>query len=90
MLQGIRTTKATREQVRDFCRGRKAWNTHMPTMRDVKRIYKKHPETVMMACTRKGAAILNDLSLEVKYPRRKPIAVLPGDPESNPENYDSG
>ena len=90
MLQGIRTTKATKEQARGFCRGKKAWNTHMPTARDVKRVFKKHPGTVMMTCTRKGAAILNDLSLQVKYPRRKPIVILPGDPAANPENYAAG
>jgi hypothetical protein len=90
MLQGIRATKATKEQVRDFCRGRKAWNTHMPTKRDIERLLKKHPSTVMMSCTRKGAAILNELCMQVKYPRRKPIVTLPGDPESNPDNYATG
>ena len=43
----------------------------------------------MMTCTRRGAATLNSLCLKALYPKRSPKATLPGDPDSNPLNYQS-
>jgi hypothetical protein len=90
MLEGIKQSAPTKKQLQDFCRRRKAWSTAMPTERDMRRLLKKHPNTVMMTCTRKGAAYLNNLVNRVKHPRKEPLIVLPGDPESNPENYRQG
>jgi ATP-dependent exoDNAse (exonuclease V) alpha subunit len=56
----------------------------------MRRILRTYPHTTMLAVTRRGAAELNKLALQVKYPRRPPLATLSGDIESNPENYAEG
>ena len=86
MLQGIRSSVPKRMLLQDFCRARKAWGAR-PTLSDVRRVLKRHPKTTMMTCTRKAATELNRLALASKYPRRPPLATVPGDPESNPTNY---
>ena len=86
MLQGIRSSMPKRKLVQDFCRARKAWGAR-PTLSDVRRVLKRHPKTTMMTCTRKGASELNSLALATKFPRRPPLATVPGDPESSPDNY---
>ena len=42
---------------------------------------------MIMTCTRKGAMAINECALQAFYPRFPPRAVLPGDVESNPNNY---
>ena len=86
MLQGIRATLPKKALLQDFCRARKAWGAR-PTLSDVRRVLKRHPKTTMMTCTRRAATELNNLALASKYPRRPPLATAPGDPESNPANY---
>ena len=44
--------------------------------------------TSMLAVTRRGAALLNELSVDTKFGKKKPLAIIKGDMESNPENYD--
>ena len=44
----------------------------------------------MVTCTKKKAARLNELVLQLKRPRNEPWAALPGDVEVNPDNHDSG
>ena len=46
--------------------------------------------TTMVTCTKKKAARLNELVLQLKHPRKEPLAALPGDIEVNPDNYDAG
>ena len=67
---------------------KKAWPGNEPRMEDIRRILIAHPETELLAVTREGAAILDDLALQAKFPRRQPLTVIPGDVESNPANYD--
>ena len=74
------------ELLQDFCRARKAWGRR-PVLAGVRRVLKRHPKTTMMTCTRRAACELNDLVLASKFPRRAPLAIVPGDPESNPSNY---
>ena len=86
MLQGIRTTMPKKALLHDLCRGRKAWGRR-PTLIEVRRVLKRHPKTTMMTCTRRAATELNHLAIAAKFPKRAPLVTVPGDPESNPENY---
>ena len=93
MLGALRTSRPAegresgKVRVEDIMRDRRAWPGHEPEVPSVRRILNQHPDTTMLACTRRGAATLDDLCLQAKYPRRQPVAVLDGDIESNPENY---
>ena len=87
MLDRIRCAQPGPRLVKDFCKAHKAWGAK-PTVKDVRRVLKRYPKTTMLTCTRKASTTLNTLALASKWPRRMPIVVLDGDPESNPENYD--
>lgn len=43
-----------------------------------------------MANTRLGAAKINSLALQAKHRKKVPLVILPGDVESNPDNYHRG
>ncbi|MCP4239092.1 MAG: hypothetical protein GY772_00860, partial [bacterium] len=76
--------------VPQIMRGGRAWRGNEPAVQDIRRVLMRHPHTTMLAVTRRGAGLLNDLALQAKFPRREPLAVLPGDVEANPENYAGG
>ena len=40
--------------------------------------------------SRAGACEINELVMQVKFPRKAALATLPGDMESNPANYERG
>ena len=92
ILNSIRTARPegeawTRIQ-RDFLRYNKAWHPHHePTVADVRKILNKYPHTTFLACTRKGANLLDDLCTQAMFPKREPLAVLEGDIDSWAENY---
>ena len=96
LLHALRTAKPAATcnpdvvAVPDIMRGRRAWTGNAPTVADVRRILIRHPNTTFLAVTRAGAALINDLAVQAKYPRRRPIAVVEGDVEANPENYVRG
>eukprot|EP00973_Karenia_brevis_P018345 2516761-Karenia_brevis.AAC.1 len=71
----------------DVCRRHKAWNTAEPTPYDIKKLYEKHPNTKLLACTREGERILNDLALSAHFPDREPICTIDGDVKQNVANY---
>ena len=73
--------------VGEIVRGRKAWRGAKPTVDDVRKLWLKYPQTTMLTVSRRGSALLNDLTIQAKFPRREPLAVVNGDIESNPENY---
>ena len=56
----------------------------------MRRLLLKYPETTMLAISRTGADTLNRLCVEAKFEYAMPLAGLPGDPESYPENYIQG
>ena len=74
---------------RTFLRKQKAWAGNEPTMEDIRQLLIKHPSTTMLAVSREGANLLNDLAVQAKYPRRAPLITVAGDIESNPANYDA-
>ncbi len=71
----------------DLCRGRKAWKGHAPNKQDIASLLASHPDTTFMTITRAGANLINELAVKALYGKAKPLIVLPGDVEANPENY---
>ncbi len=89
ILDALRTSTPTKESrvVEKICRGHKAWYGNEPNVEDIRRLLREHPNTMIITCTRKAATKVNALALEALHPRARPLAQLPGDVESNPENY---
>ena len=88
-LHLLRTSTPTKMQ--DICRGHKAWSGHKePTAWDLQQLFRSHPDTTIATCTRRAAAVVNDLALWVLFTTRKKkeLATLPVDWEANTENYD--
>ena len=89
-LLQLRTAMPDREQVKEICRGHKAW-THRgdPTLEEVKAILGKCQSVNMATCTKKAAAILNELSVQVLFgeKRQRALGTLAADWESNPDNF---
>lgn len=83
-------TSARGVSVVSIMRHRRAWRGHFPTASDIDRILRTHPHTTLLAVTRKGAYLLNELALEVKFPGAVPLIILLCDVESFPDNYESG
>ena len=77
--------------VRDVCRKHKAWSGHHePTNLDIEDLLQKTGNaTTVITCTRKGAAWVNQLAVEVLFelPGAAKLGTVPADFESNPENY---
>ena len=77
--------------VRDICRKHKAWSGHHePTNLDIEDLLQKTGNaTTVITCTRKGAAWVNQLAVEVLFelPGAARLGTIPADFESNPENY---
>ena len=95
ILRVLRTAKPKTKRtskslsVSDIVRGRKAWRGQNPSLADVTRLWKRYPNTTMLAVTRRGAALLNELSEAFHFGNKKPLAIIDGDIESNPLNYDA-
>ena len=99
-LETLRTNKPSKEQLRMIMTGHKAPSLHragyvmneVPSLDDVYHILQETPQTMFLTCSRKGAAYLNDLAVQVLFPWDEvcPLAVLPADPESNVDNFYKG
>lgn len=90
-LQQLRTSTPTRDQLNKICRGHKAWSGHKePTAWDLTALYRKHPNTTIATCTRRAAALVNDLAIWVLFTtrRKRKLATLPVDWEANAANFD--
>ena len=90
-LQQLRTAMPTRSQLNNICRGHKAWSGHKePTAWDLQQLYRSHPVTTIATCTRRAAALVNELAIWVLFAtrRKRQLANLPADWEANAENYD--
>ena len=70
-----------------FFRKQKAWSGDKPTVHDMRWLLSEHPNTTLLAVSRTGAAVLNDLVLQTLHPRKAPLVTLRGDVESKPDNY---
>lgn len=90
-LQQLRTSMPTRRQLNNICRGHKAWSGHKePTAWDLQQLYRSHPNTTIATCTRRAAALVNNLAIFVLFStrRKRELATLPVDWEANADNYD--
>ena len=85
-LSALRIAKPSEAEVRDLCVKRKAWDGY-PTVRKIRRYLKRFPQTTILTCTRRGTHVLNNLVLRVRFPKQKPVTYLPGDVDTNPQNY---
>ena len=77
--------------LRDLCRTRKAWSGHHePTNLDIEDLLKKTDNaTTVITCTRRGAALVNELAVEVLFEQVNSTSLgdIAADWESNPDNY---
>ena len=70
----------------------KAWRTKEPSAYDMLELLRAHPDTTIVTCTSKGAALVNKLATQVLFRDRckKPLGELGLDYLSNSDNYVPG
>ena len=91
-VRALRTAVPSKKQLHKIAdRHHRAWTTAEPSAYDVLQVFRRTEEkTIVVTCTRKGAATINALALQVLFTDRhkKQIGKIPFDYESNLENYD--
>eukprot|EP00973_Karenia_brevis_P096324 12431484-Karenia_brevis.AAC.4 len=55
---------------------------------DIKSILRQTPQTSFVTISRRGTALLNMLCLKAQYGDQRPVMTIPGDYETNMNNYD--
>ena len=90
-LDILRTAVPSKEQLKKIVHKHRAWKTKEPTGWDVLDVFRRHADTTVVTCTRRGAAAVNDLAAKVFFEDRHRHALgnLPMDYEANSDNYDS-
>ena len=74
-----------------WLQSKKAWTPPTePTVEGIRLLFRAHPTTMVLTCARNGMKQINDLALEAMYPIFPPLEIVPGDLESNPDNYTKG
>ena len=95
-LELLRTAKPSKAQLGDILRGHKAprpehrssyYMSDTPSEEDIKWIFTENPDTMFIAITRSSVAYLNQMALKHFFEGCVAIDEVPGDPESNPENF---
>ncbi|OLP81254.1 hypothetical protein AK812_SmicGene38227 [Symbiodinium microadriaticum] len=93
-LELLRTTKPSKDQLLRLLRGHRAMPDRGPGMSpeptelDVQGMLQETPQTLFLTITRRNAALLNDLAVRALYGDEEPLCFVPGDYESNVDNYD--
>ncbi|OLQ05723.1 hypothetical protein AK812_SmicGene11056 [Symbiodinium microadriaticum] len=93
-LELLRTTKPSKDQLLRLLRGHRAMPDRgpgvspEPTELDVQGMLGETPHTLFLTITRRNAALLNDLAVRALYGDAEPLCFVPGDYESNVDNYD--
>ena len=88
-LDGMRVFLPQRQLRNSILRGHKAWNhPGAPTNMDLKILFRKHPKTTILTCTRAAAREVGETAAEALLGRRKVLAVVPGDYDGNAANFD--
>lgn len=54
---------------------------------NVYRVLQKTPNTLFLTISRRASGLLNNWAVEALFPDLVPLTVVPGDPESNVNNY---
>ena len=92
-LELLRSAKPSKQQLLRLLRGHRAMPDRgpdyspEPTNLDVAGMLEETPNTTFVTITRRAAAVLNQLALEVLHGDSPPEAIAPGDPEDNLDNY---
>ena len=71
----------------------RAWRNDEPTEYDILELLRRTKEqTTVVTCTRRGAALVNDLSVSVlfEHKHKEELAQLPFDYDANMENFGEG
>eukprot|EP00439_Symbiodinium_sp_Y106_P016583 s3477_g2.t1 len=88
VLQELRTSRPSKKTLK-WLQQHKAWTPPgKPTRQGLQSLFKTHPKTVVLTCTRKGAFTVNEMALKALFPRHAALVTVKADVESNPENYD--
>ena len=93
-LELLRSAKPSKEQLLRLLRGHRAMPDRgpgyspEPTNLDMASMLEETPNTTFVTITRRAAAVLNQLALEVLHSDDPREAVALGDPEDNLDNYD--
>ena len=96
-LELLRTAKPSRQQLRKIKAGHKAPSMRyrigyrsnaVPTSDEIKAVFAETPLTTFVTITRAAAAWVNQLAVEHFYGDSNPLSTVPGDPDSNPANFD--
>ena len=89
-INGLRTAVPSMKLLKAICAGHRAWKTKLPTAYDILELMRRTDgKTTIVTCTRRGAALVNDLAIQVLYRDRhvESLGVAPLDWESNIENF---
>jgi len=92
ILQELRTSRPKASTLK-WLQKKKAWTPPgKPTVEGIRKLFKAHPETVVLTCRREGAFQVNEMALEALFPRRGPayLATVDADVEANPANWHEG
>ena len=88
-LDCLRTAVPSKRQCNKIKRHHRAWKQFEPSPWDILELFRKHPDTTIVACTRRGAALINDLATQVLFEDRHktPLGTLGLDYQGNESNY---
>ena len=97
-LELLRVGKPTRQQLRQIMAGHEAPSRRTagyvmnaePSQDDVAHVLAETPHTLFLTVSRRACAQLNEAAVTALFSEDVPLAVVPGDPESNVANYASG
>eukprot|EP00435_Cladocopium_sp_Y103_P046366 s2601_g13.t1 len=89
-LNLLRTSIPSKRKVAAIVKKHRAWTTEQPTKYDILDLWRKHPGTTVVTCTRAGCARVNELAAKVFFEERHktPLGEAPLDYESNLDNYE--
>jgi hypothetical protein len=78
----------SKKMVRNIKRRHVAWRGKEPSAWDLQELFRKHANTRIVTCTKRGAALVNNLASDVLFRHRhkQPLGTLPGDYDANPDN----
>ena len=88
-LNLLRTSIPSKSQLKHILKNHRAWKTAEPTAYDLQLLWRQHPQTTVVTCTRHGSSLVNELALQVffRHRHKKSLGKAPLDYEANLENY---
>ena len=88
-LNLLRTSIPSKSQLKHILKNHRAWKSAEPAAYDLQLLWRQHPQTTVVTCTRHGSNLVNELALQVLFQDRhkKSLGKAPLDYEANLENY---